>query len=135
MSRGGAFQLSLEFHFATETLERLKQFVGALIPFLALFVQRLADNLLKLGRSLPDGTCERRWFHLKNRRHRLSWRFAGERRMPRYHFVKDHAETPDIGTLINRRAVRLFRRHVTNGSQYRSEIGLSECHRSCSVRR
>src|SRR6266550_212340 len=55
--------------------------------------------------------------------------------MPRYHFVKDYAETPDIGALINRRAARLFRRHVTNGSQYRPQIGLSECHRSCLVRR
>ena len=53
-SRGGAFQLSLEFHSATETFESLKQFVGALIPFLALFAQRLADNLLKLSRSLRD---------------------------------------------------------------------------------
>src|SRR6266516_767445 len=126
MSRGGAFQLSLEFHFASATLERLKQFVGALIPFLALFVQRLADNLLKLGRSLPDGTCERRWFHLKNRRHRLSWRFAGERRMPRYHFIENYAESPDIGALINLRAVRLLRRHITNRSQDRPQVGLNQ---------
>src|SRR6266550_5180726 len=55
--------------------------------------------------------------------------------MPRYHFVKDYAETPDIGAFINRRAARLFRRHVMSGSQYRPQIGLSECHRSCPVRR
>src|SRR5206468_12834032 len=128
-------QLSLEFHATTEILERLKQFVCAVIPFLAIFAQRFADNLLKLGRSVRDVTRERRWFLLKNRSHYLSWRFASEWRMPRYHFVKHHAETPNIGTLINLRAARLFRRHITNGSQYRPQIGLSECHRSCPVRR
>src|SRR5437870_5200424 len=55
--------------------------------------------------------------------------------MTRHHFVKNHAETPDIGAFIDRRAARLFRRHVTHGSQYRPQIGLSECHRSCPVRR
>jgi len=45
--------------------------------------------------------------------------------MPRYHFVKNCAETPDIGAFINLRAARLFRRHVTNGSQYRPQIGLN----------
>src|SRR5438132_7685825 len=135
MSLPGAFQCSLEFHATTETLERLKQFVCALIPFLALFAQRLADNLLKLGRSVREVIRERRWLLLKNRRHRFSRRVAGEWRMPRYHFVKDYAETPDIGALINRRAARLFRRHVTNRSQYRPQIGPSECHRSCLVRR
>ena len=58
----GAFQRSLEFHSATETFERLKQFVCALIPFLAIFAQRLADNLLKLSRSVRDVTRERRRF-------------------------------------------------------------------------
>src|SRR5438105_13341688 len=96
---------------------------------------RSADNLLKLGRNVREVTRERRWLHPKNRSHRLSWRVAGEWRMPRYHFVKDHAETPNIGTLINLRAARLFRRHITNGSQYRPQIGPSECHRSCLVRR
>src|SRR5207248_135981 len=115
-----------EFQAATEALERLKQFVCALIPFLALFAQRFADNLLKLGRSVREVIRERLWLLLKNRRHRFSRRVAGERRMPRYHFVKDYAETPDIGALINRRAVRLFRRHVTNRSQYRPQIGLNQ---------
>src|SRR5438067_10313595 len=55
--------------------------------------------------------------------------------MPRYHFIKHHAETPNIGALINLRAARLFRRHVTNGSEYRTQTGVSECHRSCPVRR
>src|SRR5438132_12372442 len=135
MSLRGAFQRSLEFHATTETLERLKQFVCALIPFLALFAQRFANNLLKLGRSVREVIRERRWFLLKNRSHYLYWCFTGEWRMPRYHFVKNYAETPNIGAFINWRAVRLFRRHVTNCSQHRSEIGLSECHRSCSVRR
>src|SRR6266446_2274015 len=46
--------------------------------------------------------------------------------MPRYHFVKDYAETPDVGPLVDRRAPRLFRRHITNGSQYRPQIGLNQ---------
>src|SRR6266542_631701 len=128
-SCGGACQLSLKFQFVTKVFERLKQFVGALIPFIAIFAQRFADNLLKLGRSVRDVTGERRWFHFKNRRHRFSWRFASEWRMRRYHFVKDCAETPDIGALINRRAVRLFRRHVTNGSRYRPQVGLNQQYR------
>src|SRR5438034_3664455 len=46
--------------------------------------------------------------------------------MPSYHFVKHHAETPDIGALINVLSARLLRRHVTNGPQYSPEIGLHE---------
>ena len=46
--------------------------------------------------------------------------------MSGYHFVKDYTETPDIGALINRRAARLFRRHITNGSQYRSQVCLNQ---------
>src|SRR5882724_7169391 len=49
--------------------------------------------------------------------------------MPGYHFVKDYAETPDIGAFINRRAVRLLRRHITNGSQDRPQVGLNQQHR------
>src|SRR5205823_4915108 len=72
-SRGGAFQLGLKFQFVTKLFKRLKQFMGALIPFLALFAQRFADNLLKLGRRARDVTCERRWLPLKNRSYYLSW--------------------------------------------------------------
>src|SRR5438477_5365991 len=135
MHRGGALQLGREFQFVTKIFERLEQLVCAVIPFLAIFAQRFADNLLKLRGSMREVTRERRWLLLKNRRHRLSWCVAGEWRMPRYHFVKDDAETPDVGTFINLRAARLLRRHVMNGSQYRPQIGLSECHRSCPVRR
>ena len=46
--------------------------------------------------------------------------------MAGHHFVKDYAETPDIGALINRRAARLFWRHVTNGSEYRAQVGLDQ---------
>src|SRR4029077_7032418 len=55
--------------------------------------------------------------------------------MPRDHCVQKYAETPDIGPLIYRRAACLLRRHVTDSSQYRPQIGVSECHRSCPVRR
>ena len=127
--------MQFEFQFPSQHFERVKQLVCALIRFFAIFPQRFANDLLKLCRSVCDVTREERWFLLKNRSHYPSWRFAGEWRMPRYHFVKDYAETPDIGTLINRDAARLFRRHVTNGSQYRPKICRSECHRSCPVRR
>ncbi len=119
----------------TKIFERLKQFVCAVIPFLAIFAQRFADNLLKLSGSVREELGERRWVHLKNRRHRLPWCVAREWRMPRHHFVKDYAEIPDIGAFINLPAARLLRRHIANGSQYRPEIGLNECHRSCPVRR
>ena len=46
--------------------------------------------------------------------------------MPRHHFVKDYAETPDIGAPYQRRAARLFRRHVTNSSEYRTQVGLNQ---------
>ena len=106
--------------------ERLKHFAGALVPLSSIFAQRFADDLLKLSRSLPDITRERRWFFFKDRRHDFSWGIADEWRMPRYHFVKDYAEAPDIGTFINRRAARLLGRHITNGSQHRSKIGLNK---------
>src|SRR4029077_8090198 len=126
---------SRDFQFVTKIFERLKQLVCAVIPFLAIFAQRFADNLLKLSGSVLDVTRERRRFLFKNPRHRLSWCVAREWRMPRYHFVKDYAEIPEVGALINLPAARLFRRHIANGSQYRPQIGLSECHRSCPVRR
>ena len=89
--------------------EHLQQLVCAVVPFRAIFAQRLADNPLKLRQSLLVITRERRWLHLKNRRHHFSWCVAGEWRMPRYHFVKDYAQTPDIRGFINRHAARLFR--------------------------
>src|SRR5436190_15442737 len=96
---------------------------------------------------MRDVIRERRWLPLKKRRHHLWWcacravalrrRVAGEWHMAGYHFVKHHAETPDISGFINPAdcGTRLFRRHITNSSQYRTQIGLSECHRSCPVRR
>src|SRR5262249_6198842 len=95
----GAFQFS--FQFATEVFERLKQLVCDLVPLLAIFAQGFADNLLKLSGSTRDKFRERQWLRFKNRRHHLSWRVAGEWHMPSYHFIKDHAQTPDIGALIN----------------------------------
>ena len=119
----------------TKIFERLKQLVCAVISFLAIFAQRLVDNLLKLSGSVRDVTRERRWLRLQDRIHHLLWYIAIKRHMPRHHLIKHHAQTPDIGALINRRAERLFRRHVTGASQYRPQIGLSECHRFCPVRR
>src|SRR5882724_6037889 len=55
--------------------------------------------------------------------------------MPGYHFVKNHAETPDISSFIHLRTGRLLRRHVTNSSEYRPQVGISECDRFCPVRR
>ena len=49
--------------------------------------------------------------------------------MPGHHFVKNYAKAPDIGPPINRRAARLFRRHITHSPEYRAQIGLSQCHR------
>src|SRR5262249_11817928 len=60
-----------------------------------------------------------------------------EWRMARCHFIKHHAETPNVGAFINPDTVgtRLFGRHVTNCSQYRPQVGLSERHRFCLVLR
>src|SRR6266487_6349795 len=99
----------------------------------AIFAQRFADDLLKLSGRVCDVTRERRWLFLKNRRHHLAWCVAGEWHMPGYHFVKNYAETPDIGAFINVPAARLLGRHVTNGSQYRAEIGLNQ--QQCFVSR
>jgi hypothetical protein len=60
----------------------LKQIVRAAISFLTVFAQRFADDLLKLSRNVRDVTRERRWLFLKNRRHYVLWRVAGEWRMP-----------------------------------------------------
>src|SRR6266705_2418404 len=55
--------------------------------------------------------------------------------MAGYHFVKNHAKTPDIGTLINVLSARLLGRHVTNSSEYRPEIGLNQQQRFVSWHR
>src|SRR5947208_92570 len=52
--------------------------------------------------------------------------------MAGYHFVKHHAETPDISALINVLSGRLLRRHVTNGPQYSPKIGLHQQQRFVS---
>src|SRR6266480_3526536 len=52
--------------------------------------------------------------------------------MAGYHFVKHHAETPDIGALINVLSARLLRRHVTKGPQYSPKIGLHQQQRFVS---
>jgi len=75
---GGAFQFSLDFEFVTKIFERLKQFVGALVPLRSIFAQRFANDLLELSRRVPDITRERRRFFLKNRRHYLFWCVASE---------------------------------------------------------
>src|SRR6266576_1048646 len=104
----------------------------AVIAFLAILTQRLADDLLKLSGSVCDVMRERRWLFLKNRRHHLSWCVAGEWRMTCCHFIKHRAETPDISGCINLRAAGLLGRHVTNGSEYGSEIRLYEQQRFIS---
>ena len=88
----------------------------AAVPFLAIFAQSLADNLLKLSGNVRDVSRELWWLFLKNRGHNFSWCVAGEWRMPGYHFVKNHAETPNIGAFINLRAEGLLGRHITDGS-------------------
>src|SRR5262245_35046457 len=55
--------------------------------------------------------------------------------MPGYHFVQDDAQAPDIRALIDRRAARLLGRHVPSSSQYRAQVGFSECYRSYPFRR
>src|SRR2546423_7621397 len=76
-----ALQLSFEFHSTAETLERLEQFIGALISFVAIFAQRFVDNLLNLSRDLRNVTRKWRWVSLKDRMHRLSGCFTGKWRM------------------------------------------------------
>src|SRR4029453_741654 len=114
---------------------RLKHFAGGLIALYSIFAQRFADNLLKLGRNLPDVTCKSRRLLLKNRSHHLLWCIASEWRMPCHQFVKDYAKTPDIGTLINLLSARLLGRHLTNRSQYGPEIGLNQQQRFVSWHR
>src|SRR5262249_32051134 len=106
--------------------ECLKQLVRALIPLPAVFAQRFADNLLKLGGSVRDVMRERRWLFFKDRRHHLSWGVAREWHMAGYHFTKNHAETPIITGCINFRAARLLRRHITGRPEYGPQIGLDQ---------
>ena len=37
---------------------------------------------------------------------------------PRDHFIEDHAEAPDVGTVIDRLAAGLLRRHVGDSSHH-----------------
>src|SRR5206468_386271 len=130
----GGFQLGFDFQFMTKTFERLQQLVCAVISLPAIFPQRFADDLLKLSGRVREIFRERQRLRLKNRRHHLLWCVASEWRTARYHFVKDYAETPDIGAFINLRAVRLLGRHVTNGSHDRPQIGLNQRQRFVSRR-
>src|SRR5882724_9665376 len=124
--RGGVLQLSLRFQFAAQILERLKHFAGALVALSLIFAQRVADNVLKLRRSLAVITRKRRRLLLPNRSHDFSWCVADEWRAARHHFVKNYAETPNIGPFIDRGATRLLRRHVRNGSEDRAQVGLNQ---------
>ena len=122
--------MQFEFQSPPQLFERVKYLVRAVIPFFAIFAQRFADDLLKLGRRVREITRERRRLFIKNRRHHLLWPrlqrpaciaciagrcstagrcVTGEWRMPGYHFIKHHPETPDVGPFINLLAARLLR--------------------------
>ena len=82
--------------------------------------------MLKLRRSLAVITRKGRRLLLPNRSHDLSWCVADEWRAAGHHFVKNYAEAPDIGPLIDRCTTRLFWRHVRNGSEYRAQVGFNQ---------
>ena len=54
--KGAAARSNSAFQFATKVFERVKQFVCAVIPFLAIFAQRFTDDLLKLRREYARHT-------------------------------------------------------------------------------
>lgn len=46
-----------------------------------------------------------------------------KRRSARQHFVKQHAQRPDVGAVVDIRVFGLLRRHVGNGSHGRVGLG------------
>src|SRR4029079_12250059 len=69
----------------------------------------------------PVSGCETRAQH-------LSWWATCERRTTRPHLVKHHPETPDIGALTNGGTACLLRRHVTDRSKDRTQVGFNQLH-------
>ena len=44
------------------------------------------------------------------------------------HFVKNHAQTPDVCACIKRQPASLFRRHVSGGPHHHACVGIHEKH-------
>ena len=84
-------------------------------------LEAAAQELLDRGRrrSRQAGPVD---LARQDRRQRVGHRVGGEEGAAGEHFVDHHAERPDVGAGIDRRAACLLRRHVGRGAEDDAEL-------------
>ena len=106
-----------------------KQIPEVLESFVRLLLEAVADQSSE-RRNLRIGAAELGRFILKDGVQRVAGRHALERRESRQHFVKDDAETEDVGAMIDAKTACDLRRHVrdrphhTPGAVHGDGLGL-----------
>ncbi len=89
-----------------------------LIAVVGVLRQRLADVVIQLDGNPHPYRCDRRRLPVDNRvQHRLL-AIPLERQSPRDHFIKQHAQRPDVGAAVGWLAFGLLGRHARDGPHY-----------------
>src|SRR6185369_17437944 len=89
-----------------EVLQVGKKLARRLITFVAIFPESLLDNPFELGRYFRTVARQRHRLSTENRDQHVGIGWSFKRLTARDHFVKDHAETPDVCAWIDRQPAR-----------------------------
>src|SRR5262249_49869124 len=91
--------------------------------FFAVLAHGLGDDALQFDRRAVRERGEGARVAFEHLRHHVYRRGAVERRAPRDHFVKHHAQAEDVGARVHPPAARLFGRHISRRAHDRPRIG------------
>ena len=99
------------------------QFRGSLATQVAIFLQRLVDDLFQFGWKLRVYRRRRCGRVLQNLIENHGRGVAAERLAPRPHFVENHPERKQVRAGVQSFAAGLLRRHVSGGADGRARTG------------
>ncbi len=104
------------FGFFLQVLQVRLHLRRAGVALVAVLFHRLPDDAFQLFGNGGIERHRRRWFGVQHRIQSHDHVVAGERLLPRGHFVEHDAEGKQIGARIKLLAARLLRRHVNRGA-------------------
>ena len=117
---GGAFAAVRMFDLEDQVLDVERQVLDALVALFAIFLKRLSDDTLQLQGCVLPKLPDRYGFLVYDCRQRIGGTFAAEWYGPGEHLVQDHAQAPDVGTLIDRKPACLLGRHIAGAAHHGS---------------
>ena len=94
-----------------------------LITYIAVFLDRLGDDVLEVGVQIGIETNGERGRAIQDGIEDDARGLAAKRQDAGGHFVQHNAKGKEIGALIERFATHLFRRHIGHGAQCRPRTG------------